>query len=31
MRWCNIPADRIQVIYSGCEHILSEPADPGIL
>jgi len=31
MRWCKIAADRIRIIYSGCEHILSEPADPGIL
>jgi glycosyltransferase involved in cell wall biosynthesis len=31
MRWCNIPADRIRVIYSGCEHILAQPADPSIL
>ena len=31
MRWCKITTDRIRVIYSGCEHILSEPADPSIL
>jgi glycosyltransferase involved in cell wall biosynthesis len=31
IRWCNIPSERIKVIYSGCEHILSEPADRGIL
>ena len=31
VRWCGIAPDRIEVIYSGCEHILSQPADPGIL
>ncbi len=30
VRWCHIPADRISVIYSGCEHILAQPADYGI-
>jgi glycosyltransferase involved in cell wall biosynthesis len=31
IRRCNMPADRIRVIYSGCEHILDQPADLDIL
>ncbi len=31
IRWCNFSPENIRVIHSGCEHILDEPADRGVL
>ena len=30
IRWCQIPADKIEVIYEGCDHLQRVLADPGV-